>query len=433
MACLPGHVMAVDQSGFDEYRPELGRPGQKGKAGAAPEKRANGNHGAGPVVPLDVWDAGLDTTVVEPRGWLLGGHFCRGFVSSLVGPGAVGKSAVRLLQYLSLATGRELSGDHVFRRAKVLLVSLEDGRDELRRRLRAAMIRHQVKPEDLAGWMFLATPEMFRIAGPNGSGMPEEMDGLAALEAAIATYGFDLVAMDPFKKAHGLEENDNNAIDFVATLLTKVAIRRNIAVDIAHHARKGAAVSGDADIGRGAGALKDAVRLGYTLTAMTPEDAVSLGVDDTERKSLVRLDSAKVNIAPPVTDATWFQLVGIALGNGTADYPGGDHVQTAVPWKPTGVFDGLSMADLNGVLDVIAAGLPRGERYSRRPQDKERWAGTLFVQGLKLDPARAKAIISAWMASGLLFEDEYESPSQRKFRKCVMVDPSKRPGRDVDE
>lgn len=380
---------------------------------------------------LDVWDAGLDAEPIPPRGWLLGGQFCRGFVSSLVGPGAVGKSAVRLVQYLSLATGRELSGEHVFRRSRVLLISLEDGRDELRRRLLAARIHHRIEREELAGWLYLATPETLRIAAMNGQ-TPEEMDGLAMIESVIERHHIDLAALDPFKKAHSCEENDNNAIDFVATLLTRVAIRRNIAVDLAHHARKGMATSGDADIGRGAGALKDAIRLGYTLTAMTPEDGISLGVDDAERKSLVRLDSAKVNIAPPVTDASWFKLCGVRLGNGTPDYPAGDQVQAAEPWKPTGVFDGLSMADLNGVLDVISGGLPRGERYSRRPQDKERWAGTLFVQGLKLEPARAKAILAAWLASGLLFEDEYESPAQRKFRKCVMVDQNKRPGREIE-
>lgn len=418
-----------DPQGWEDWQaPATPLPGSRSRPRPIRKELAANGHDPNPLV---VWDAGLDTEPVPPRGWLLGSQFCRGFVSSLVGPGAVGKSAVRLTQYLSLATGRELSGEHVFRRSRVLLISLEDGRDELRRRLLAARIHHRIDLADLAGWLYLATPETLRIAGSNGD-TPEEMDGLKAVEGVIQQFDIDLAALDPFKKAHACEENDNNAIDFVATLLTRVAIRRNIAVDLAHHARKGAAVSGDADIGRGAGALKDAIRLGYTLTAMTPEDALSLGIEEAQRRSLVRLDSAKVNIAPPVTQAIWFQLCGVALGNETDDYPKGDHVQAAEPWKPTGIFDAIAIADINGALDVIAGGLPRGEKYSRRPQDKERWAGTVLVQGMKIEAARAKAIIATWLNSGLLFEDEYESPSQRKMRKCVMVNPEKRPGLKID-
>jgi RecA-family ATPase len=62
----------------------------------------------------------------------------------LLAPGATGKSALRLLQFMALATGQPLSGQHIFQRSRVLLVSLEDGRDELRRRIAAARIHHGV-------------------------------------------------------------------------------------------------------------------------------------------------------------------------------------------------------------------------------------------------------------------------------------------------
>ena len=65
---------------------------------------------------LEVFDAGLDIDLPPPRGWLLGNQFCRGFLSSLVAPGAAGKTALRLAQLLSLAIGRNLTGQHVFMR-----------------------------------------------------------------------------------------------------------------------------------------------------------------------------------------------------------------------------------------------------------------------------------------------------------------------------
>ena len=109
-------------------------------------------------VKLDEWDASADVEPPPPRGWLLGNTFCRKFMSSLYGDGAVGKTAVRYAQYLALATGRPLTGEHVFQRCRVLIISLEDGADELRRRILAARIHHRIELEELRDWLFLSAP-----------------------------------------------------------------------------------------------------------------------------------------------------------------------------------------------------------------------------------------------------------------------------------
>jgi hypothetical protein len=62
---------------------------------------------------LREWDAGDDPGVIPPRPWLLGNQFCAGFISCLVSAGGVGKSSLRLLQYMSLALGRPLCGQHL--------------------------------------------------------------------------------------------------------------------------------------------------------------------------------------------------------------------------------------------------------------------------------------------------------------------------------
>ena len=51
-------------------------------------------------------------------------------------------------------------------------------------------------------------------------------------------------------------------------------------MDVPHHTNKGLAAAGDANKGRGATAAKDAARLVYTLTPMTPEEAKMLGLDE---------------------------------------------------------------------------------------------------------------------------------------------------------
>jgi RecA-family ATPase len=137
----------------------------------------------------------------------------------------------------------------------------------------------------------------------------------ARLERTIVERQIDIVMLDPFIKTHGLE-NDNNNIDAVAQILTDVAIKYNIAVDVPHHMAKGAADPGNANKGRGASALKDALRLVRAATAMTPEEAKALGKDEAARRRLIRIDDATLNIAP-ANEARWFRLTGGRSGNAT--------------------------------------------------------------------------------------------------------------------
>src|SRR5262249_22255960 len=108
--------------------------------------------------PLGEWDAGDDTELPPPRGWLLGNVFARGFISSLFAEGGTGKTALRYAQYLSLAVGRSLTGEHFFQRCRVLIVSLEDDANELRRRILAARLHHKVDLSEVRGWLFLDAP-----------------------------------------------------------------------------------------------------------------------------------------------------------------------------------------------------------------------------------------------------------------------------------
>ncbi len=289
--------------------------------------------------PLGIWDAGEDDYVIPPRGWLLGTIFCRRFLSSLIADGGVGKTALRVAQLISLATGRSLTGEHVFQRCRVLIVSLEDDKDELRRRVYAVLKHHGLDPSALKGWLFLAAPKGLRLAEmKDGAPVRGQLEG--HISDAIENLKVDVVSLDPFIKSHGLGENDNNAIDFVCTLLAKIAIEKNCAIDLPHHTKKGSgAGAGDADRSRGASSMKDAARLVYTLTPMTPEEADQFGVPEAERRTLVRLDSGKVNIAPPAHKASWFRLIGVPLANGAGIYPKGDEVQTVERWDPPDTWD----------------------------------------------------------------------------------------------
>jgi len=380
-----------------------------------------------PLPNLGIWDAGDDDYVIPPREWLLGTTFCRRFLSSLLADGGVGKTALRVAQMISLATGRSLTGEHVFQRCRVLMVSLEDDRDELRRRVNAVMRHFGIAPSELQGWLFLAAPKGLRLAEMrDGAPQAAQLDDL--LREAVRAHRLDVISLDPFVKSHGLPENDNSAIDFVCTILTKIAIDCNCAIDAPHHTKKGLDVAGEADNGRGAGAMKNAARLVYTLTRMSKEEGNTFGIQEGERRSLIRVDSGKVNIARPSREATWFRLLGVPLHNGTTIYPNGDEVQTVEPWQPPDTWAAMDSALLNKMLDDIEAGLPSGSRYSdaNRAGDRAAWQVVIRHAPDKTEK-QAREIIKAWVKRGTLYHEDYEDPEQRKPRSGLKVNATKRP------
>ena len=160
-------------------------------------------------------------------------------------------------------------------------------------------------------------------------------------------------------------ENDNTAMDVLVSIMAELAVEFNISVDYcSHEAKASGGEPGDANRGRGATSMKDGGRLGYTLTTMAKEEAAAFGVAEDERKRLVRVDSAKVNIcASQLT--RWFRLVSVRLDNATAVYPNGDEVQTVDKWDPPEMFSGLETATLNAALERLAGGLPNGHRPKR--------------------------------------------------------------------
>lgn len=374
-----------------------------------------------------VWDAGENRGRPPPRGWLLANTLCRRCLSVLVASGGKGKTALRLLQLLSLAVGRSLTGQRVFHRARVLYVSLEDDRDELDRRLLAAMRHHDISREDLQGFFYIANPIGMKLT--EGRDKPGPLERW--LRATIKTYKIDIVCIDPLVKAHGLDENDNVGIDYVVTLLTRIAHDYDGAIDVLHHEGKAnSGEPGDANRGRGATAIKDAARLCSTLTSMSEKERNQFGVSAEESRHLIRLDSGKVNILPPATDTSWFRLVGVSLDNGTSDYPNGDNVQTVEVWTPPNMWSDLTDDKSNAILDDIVRGLDDGSRYSSSPQAKKR-AVWLVVQRHMPDyfEAKAKELIKTWEKNGLLKMEPYVDPNRREKQSGLVVDGKKRPGK----
>jgi hypothetical protein len=294
----------------------------------------------------------------------------------------------------------------------------------------AAIIHHGISPDDIAGWVHYAALSRdagkLKIMDDKGRVVDCELTGV--VEGLITSLKIDLVGLDPFIKTHGVGENNNDAIDAVAQVLTDMSHKYNIAVDAPHHISKGQADPGNAQRGRGASAFVDAGRLAYTLTPMSVDEAKLFGISPEEQHFYVRLDKGKVNIAPPARTAKWFRLVGVAIGNETEAYPQGDNVQTVEPWTPPEIWQNLDTVMLNRILDTIDAGLPDGNRYTNAPRAGERAAWQVVTEHApeKTEP-QGREIISTWVRNGVLVAKKYQNPKTMKDVKGLYVIAAKRP------
>jgi hypothetical protein len=360
-----------------------------------------------------------DDVEPSPREWLLGNIFCREFLSSLFGDGGVGKTALRYAQYMSLALGRSLTGEHVFQRCRVLIISLEDGDKELRRRLWALRRHYDIKPQDLDGWLFRWSPrgDDSRLITVDRRGNLRPGPLRDHLEYLIKKHKLDLIGIDPFVKTHGVGENDNTLIDKVAQILTDICHEYNIAADVPHHVNKQNKDTepGDANRGRGASALKDAARLVYTLNAMTKEEAKQFSIKEEDRPAYVRMDKGKVNIAPPSRQAKWFRLIGVPIGNATERYPHGDEVQVVEPWDPPAIMRGINEAEMDEILARIDKGLDDGSRYTDGHSATTRAAWKVVVEVVPgVGEAQAREVIKKWVANKVLVSKPYRNAKTRK-------------------
>ncbi|HSW00008.1 MAG TPA: AAA family ATPase [Sedimentisphaerales bacterium] len=252
---------------------------------------------------------------IPPRDWILEHRYVGRYITVIVSPGGIGKSSLTLLDAVSVVTGQELSGATVKRTGNVWLHNAEDPDHELDMRTAALCIHHKIPIKKLAG---------LRLT--SGRTMPlclaREVQGRARLDSAciaaitehIRAHKIILWIVDPFVQMHAVDENDNQAMALVMGGLSKIAEETGCGICLVHHTRKGrGSEDGDADISRGASAIISAARLAYSLRGMSPEEAKKNGIREEDRRWLMRLDSAKLNLAPPAERALWWRRVSVPL------------------------------------------------------------------------------------------------------------------------
>lgn len=356
---------------------------------------------------------------LPPRQWLYGHKISRKYVTFLASPGGVGKTAYVIAMALAAASGTELLHDKPRKPLRVWIYNLEDDELEIRRRL-AAAFRHFGLPASVLDNVRINSGRSRRFqivkTGNNGDFIAQPDYRLVIDE--LKREAIDIFFVDPYLRSHGVSENENEAQDEVMRLYAQIAEEANCGIVLVHHTKKGGQ-SGDMESLRGGSTQGGGARAAYTLAPMAPDEAAKLGIPEALRRTYVRIDDAKNNMAPPASKAEWLHLESVRLGNGDDEYPLGDNVQVAAKWAPPDAWAGFTEDDEAGALERIGAGLDEGERYSARAQDKERWAGAVLMD-VGRSEAQAKEILGAWIDRGVLESRDYVSGKQRKTRKGLF-------------
>lgn len=390
-----------------------------------------------PPAPLEFHDVfPIDIGEVAPRDWIIPGLTMRRHLSVLVAPGGSGKSQFTIHMAIATALGMSWGGWTPRSPQKVLMINAEDDYDELRRRYYAAAEHMGIDPEALRGKILIPkfTDDLVIAQTDPKTKAVHRTPLFDRLRQGIEANSIGQVIVDPFAETFIGDENSNSEIKWAAIAWRGLARMTNCSIYAVHHTKKHVAgMAGDADTSRGGSALVNTARVVSTLFTMTAEDATLLSIPEDERHRYVRFDDAKANLTLVTSKARWFEKIGVTINNGRGGIPS-DEIGVLSPWEPPGAFDGISSNQINLCLDRIKDGIQQDattppQFYTFSKTSLARYVGTVIMDTLSVDVARADRIVSAWKTTGLIFEDIYEDAVRKRTTKIVKVADAKRPGR----
>lgn len=373
-----------------------------------------------------------DPARIQRRQWLYGGHYIRKFVSATVAPSGVGKSSLEIAEALAMASGKPLLGVQPTGRYRVWLWNGEDPRDELERRISAAMLHYGLTPEDLGDRLFVDsgrdTEIVLAVEARDGAKISAPV--AAAVVATLQANRIDIMSVDPFVSSHRVSENDNGAIDMVSKKWAAIAGATSTAIELVHHVRKLNGAEITVEDSRGAGSLIATSRSARVLTKMTKAEGARLGLDAAYRR-LFRFGDGKNNLAPPAaTDETqWMELRSVPLGNGE-----GSGVDAIISGDSVGVVAAYTVERAGVVVDGDEKGralriIAEGE-WRRDVRAGDSWVGSAIAQAMQLDiddaadKARIRQIVNEWVKSGVLREVSRKDAGRklRTYVECGSAD-----------
>jgi hypothetical protein len=375
-----------------------------------------------------------DHRTITPRDWVYDEHYIKGFLSATIAPGGGGKTSLKLVEGVALASGKNLLGPMVRKKHWVWYWNGEEPLDELERRVAAICLHYNITQADLAGYLFLNSgrdkDSKITVAEESERGGRTFKIAIPLVEAIkqeITAKQIDVMSIDPFIRTHAVSENDNQRINAVADVWSTIAYDTQCAIDVSHHTRKGSVKErGEytAEDSRGASSWIDAARSVRVLNQMTEDEAPKAQVKIKSRRRYFRTINDKANMVPPPENSQWYKYESVSLDNArdglAADNVG---VVTQFIWpQPTEVRIDIVLA----IQQEIALGNARVNVQARE------WAGHIVARHLAINlsggepedqkaaRARVKAYLKQWVACGWLGTEE-RLDAHREQREVYKV------------
>jgi hypothetical protein len=316
-----------------------------------------------------------DPTSIPRREWLYGRHYIRGAVSASIGAPGRAKSTTSLTEIVAMSVGRDLlTGEQLSSGPlRAAYLNGEETQDELDRRVAAILQLFTITREDCGDRLFVNSTrdEPVKVAspGPGGNAVTNKVD-VDGLRDWCARRQIDVLVVDPLISFHSVNENVNGDMDVVCKDAFGVIAGKSRAIELVHHPRKlqGSESNVTVDDARGASAILAAVREARTFNYITASDALRLGIREEQRRLHIRIDNGKSNMGS-VGNARWLKLE-------VENLPNGDTVACITQWSRPDPFDGLSIADLKVVQNVVQDGA-----FRESSQAKE-WLGWWMAENL---------------------------------------------------
>lgn len=260
----------------------------------------------------------IDLKNIKKRQWVMQNRYIQGFISLIISPGGVGKSTLTMLDAVSVATGKPLSGFNITSPGAVWLYNTEDPFEELERRIAALSIFHRISLSDMRGVHITSGRDQpFILAKADKSGITINREAIIETAEYISSNNIKLLIVDPFVRTHEANENDNMQMDKIMWCFQQIIAKTNCAIGLVHHMSKAGSMNDpDMHAARGASALVNAARIAHTMSVMTEEESESFGISKERRSWYVRFDNAKANLQPPAEKADWFEKISVTLMTG---------------------------------------------------------------------------------------------------------------------
>lgn len=249
-------------------------------------------------------DASIDDDFItqkpEPRKMVVEGILPQGITGAIGGRGGVGKSFCSLQLGISVASGIPFFGHEVKEPGQVLILSAEDDREEVQRRLYSYMsqaIAHKLQTGEPTPCVELLknnllikslVGEQLLFTQADGSGVAMPTPDVDLIASYLSTLDNPkLIIVDTYSRFNGGKENSNeDAAQFVKAC-ERLSKRTGATVLIMAHMRKGS--KGEADDLAGGARFVDSTRWSATLDPYL----LNLGADKLEKAGMTLQEASQ--------------------------------------------------------------------------------------------------------------------------------------------